>query len=325
VDHVARQPRSKPAPQPVRTVSPDLAGLDCVLRGQAGPDERARAVADWLKGLVPEAKSAKWLLDPAAKKPAATKSDLLAAEVGTGRLLLELPADLPAERRATVEVVLALAAQCLGLWLRNEALAREQASALELATLGEAMLGAAHGLNNSLNAIVLQAALAQSKVPEELRDLLGPIRTEGAAAAQRLRPLLAWRQQHDLGHTATDLNAAVRALGAATLKPGPNLPAVHAQPEVLRHLLRVLVQQAAAQADGAPVCVVTEARAGRACLMLDPEPPAGWPDADRPADDLNEELRRSAVRSLLRRLDAAVEEGGSWAVSFPAVPVEGES
>jgi hypothetical protein len=320
---VARQPRGKRAPEPARTSIPDPARLDGILRGQASPDDRARAVADWLRELVPEAKSALWLLEPPKKTP--VKHDLLTAEVSAGgRLLLELPADLPAERRAAIQVVLGLAAQCLGLWLRHEELAREQASALELATLGEAMVGAAHGLNNSLNAIVLQAAVVQARAPEELRELLGPIRAEGVAAAQRLRPLLDWRQQHDQGRAAIDLNAAVESLEGCTLKPGPNLPAVHLQPETLHHLLRLLVQQAAAQEAGSPVCIVTQARAGRVFLLLDPEPPAGWPDAS-PGEDLDEELRRSAVRSLLRRLGAAVEEGGSWAISFPAVSSDRKS
>lgn len=79
--------------------------------------------------------------------------------------------------------------------LQKECLRREAGELEGFLTAGEAMGSLIHDLNNSLNSIVLQAAVVQMKVPEEMRDALAAIRREGVNAAARVRPLQQVRQQ----------------------------------------------------------------------------------------------------------------------------------
>jgi signal transduction histidine kinase len=304
-----------------------LARLEIVLTEHAAPADRASALADWLRQSLPEAVRAVCNLmpesEPDSREPAGLAAEVRVAGKSRACLRVELPPDLDPARRQSIAAWLALAARFLGLLLEREELQRERVQSFDLVLLGEAMVGAAHALNNSLNAIVLQASLAQLKLPPELREMPTSVRNEALAAANRIKPLLSWRQQREEQREPLDLNDELRAAledwpglaGRVTVDVAPDLPPVLAEKSAVCHLARLLLGHAA----GKHWRVRTEPAEGGVRLVLDPGPPAGWPVTGPPAEDVEEELVRSAARALLRQLNGTVEPAAApWAVRFPA-------
>jgi hypothetical protein len=132
-----------------------------------------------------------WLASTTAPVGAPAGGTLVAAEIRkangpAGFLMAVLPGRMPAEQVERLKELLALAGHTLGLRLDVEAVST---AAGELT----------HALNNSLNSMILQAAVLQTRVPEALRDDLGVIRKEGVRAAALLQPLASLRAQYRPG------------------------------------------------------------------------------------------------------------------------------
>jgi len=122
-----------------------------------------------------------WLAAMTGPADAPGRATLVLAEIrgatsSSGYLLVVLTGRVPAARSVRLQELLVLAAHTLGLRLDVEA-------------VSEAAGDLTHALNNSLNSMVLQAAVLQTRVPEPLRGDLSLIRQEGARAAALLQPL----------------------------------------------------------------------------------------------------------------------------------------
>jgi signal transduction histidine kinase len=333
------------------------------LRQAEGPDERGAALAGLLRELVPEARlaacrlgtttslapseaSAVWLpelaglevTEPGVRQLTLSEGDnavlgVAAAVEGKGGeggfLLIGLP---PEQGAAAAEVgpLLGLAAHDLGLQLQVEGLRDELSEWDDLLTVGEAMAGLTHTLNNSLNTMLLQASTLQLRADKSLREDIGVIRREGGQAAARLRPLQQVRESRRQVRAQSDLNAAVRQAlagfpeGSVRAELGVALPGVPAPPIPLRRLTTLLLRVARAcqmPADR-PVGLRTEARGQEVRLLLQFEGvrvgPEGLNNVTELAADLlggMHELERTAAQSLARRLGARVRvsdrpEGG---------------
>jgi hypothetical protein len=327
------------------------------LRQHPAPDARAAAVAGLLRQLVPQARLAACRLEGVFR--ADPVGGLAEGEVGTGPgapsrlalggaardlvglaapvrgsgppgfLLLALPGETSGEEAAGVEALLALAAHGLGLELRVEGLREELREWDDLVTVGEAMVGLTHTLNNSLNTMVLQASTLQMRAPPSLSADLGVIRREGVQAAARLRPLQQVREQPpgrgpaELGPALAEVLAAFPA-GAARAEVAGGLPPVPAPRLALRRFLTQLLRVALAcqRPAGRPVRLRAEEDEGAVRLLLEVDGvsvgPEGLNNLTELAADLYggmRELERVAAQSLARRLGASVRvtdrpEGG---------------
>jgi hypothetical protein len=190
-----------------------------------------------------------------------------------------------------------------------ENLETELADLTELALVGEALLGLAHELNNSLNAMALQAAAVEMQVGESLRADLAEIRREGARAAARLRPLLQLRLRRRQSRSGVDLNEVVREVLAdrpVRLDLAGDLLPVRAGPGELRRLVRLLLPITAA--------VRTWQDKDQAKMALEvpggtqPPGPADLFDPDSEAEGPLGPLERLAVMSLVRQLDGQLSQ-----------------
>lgn len=81
----------------------------------------------------------------------------------------------------------------------------------QLVMLADAFTGLNHAFNNHLNAMVLQAAALQMRLPAEFRDPLDRIRKEGSQAANLFKPLMWFRQRARQTFRPMDLGDALRA------------------------------------------------------------------------------------------------------------------
>jgi hypothetical protein len=231
--------------------------------------------------------------------------------------------------------LLALAAQGLSLALRVEALEQERERQDGLCTIGEAVVGLTHGLNNCFNTMLLQAAVVQLKAPEPLRAEVALIRQEGMKAAARLRPLLrvrehrraAWAPQ-DLNRAAAAALAGARQAGRVRAEWGASLPPVAAGPGELPRLLVLLLRVVLACQPGA-LRLRTVADGDGVRLMLEPEgtgerqTPIGLDALPESDDEADGAVDRLALESLARflggRVDAYRRDGGfAFVLSWPA-------
>src|SRR5262249_27903039 len=135
-----------------------------------------------------------------------------------GFLLVGLPFETPAPLVTVLEGLLTWAGHTLALHFRLEEdrqrlrqdLRAERRELADLVTAGEAMIGVAHRLNNSLNTMMLQAAILETKVAPSLREEVALIRREGAQAAAELSILQQFREQSQLAGAPVDLNTVLR-------------------------------------------------------------------------------------------------------------------
>jgi C4-dicarboxylate-specific signal transduction histidine kinase len=133
---------------------------------------------------------------------------------------------------------------------RRQNLSDELTEAESWAIVGLAADALLHELGNLLHRSVLQAALLERRVPEELRDDVQVIHTETAAAARLLAPLHQRRQERKEHEESADLNDCVRAaLEEASLPSAQvqvslasELPSIQCGRLELRRLLRLLLK-----------------------------------------------------------------------------------
>ena len=138
-----------------------------------------------------------------------------------GLLALGLPRDGNAAQQEAFRGLLEAAALTLAGHLEREVLANEVEELAEVATLGDAVAGLVHDLNNALNTMVLQAATVQMRVEDtDLREAVGGIRKEGAKAAGLLRPLQAFRERRRKNVEAVGLGEVVQEILAEVARPG---------------------------------------------------------------------------------------------------------
>jgi hypothetical protein len=219
---------------------------------------RAERVARLLRARAPLARGAGCRLDGAEALLGLEECaiDLAAPLVVNhrerGQLLLALPADLSPADRAALAALLALAADSLSLRLALEELQAAQAEAVDLVTVGEAMVGLAHAVNNNLNLISLQTATVELRVPPELRGEVALIRREGNKAAARLAPLQRLRGRGRRTAGRADLGPLVRGAvadwpnldGKLSVEVADGLPPVPGSATALRRLVGLLLRVA---------------------------------------------------------------------------------
>jgi hypothetical protein len=316
------------------------AALPGVLRAEATPAGRARALAELLQRLLPSASAGCTLEDAEDVTSGPDSGDAVRAPFGTaggprGHLRLG-PADLGPEARARLALFLELAARFLNQELHLEELWQEQAECADLATLGEAMAHVAHAVGNHLNSMLLQAAVVQMHVEQARREELAQLRREGVQAAARLRPLQQARTRYgptgeptDLGHLVGALLAGDADLAARVrVEPGADLPPLAYPRWPLRRLVALLLRIALSCHTGtAPVRVTTALRDGEGQLLLEVEGLAveqegNFADLPPVAEGGVSELERSAAEGLARRLNARLallphEGGAALAVCWP--------
>jgi hypothetical protein len=216
---------------------------------------RAERIARLLRDRAPHARGAGCRLDGAEallgreEGPFDLTAPLVVNNRQRGQLLLALPADLPAADRAALAALLALAADSLALRLALEEAQAAQAEAADFVTVGEAMVGLAHAVNNNLNLIALQTATVEMRVPADLRPEVALIRREGTKAAARLAPLqrLRARGRHAAGRA--DLGPLVRGSaanldGKLSVEVADGLPPVPGSATALRRLVGLLLRVA---------------------------------------------------------------------------------
>src|SRR5262245_29353150 len=172
--------------------------------------------------------------------------------------------------------------------------------------------------------MMLQAAVVQLKVDEPVRQEIGLIRKEGAAAAGRMRPLMQFRELRRQSRGLVDLHPVVRSFLAepreATAGSEAHLEAtrskVTAHVSDLKRLMHYLVHVAVPRVSGVamPCRFRTANQDGELLLIV--EPIDGWqppsPEPGRPFDPYNDTsntddlLERLALDSLLRLVGAAM-------------------
>jgi signal transduction histidine kinase len=166
------------------------------------------------------------------------------------------------ERSRSLRTTLAVWGRELALRLEVEALEEERAEEARYAVSGELGAALSHEINNFLNALLLQLAVLQQEGPPELRSEFEEIRKQAAGIVTMTRQFRQSRAGRDPGQERVDLNALAadvlrsldeaqaappRAYGIETrLDPATPLPAVLCSATELRHLLRLLLKNAAA-------------------------------------------------------------------------------
>jgi signal transduction histidine kinase len=236
-----------------------------------------------------------------------------------GYLILAFGAELDAARRAALEGELLFAADALALRLELESARRrlqdwdaERREWAEQLLVGDAFSGLAHELNNSLNAILLQAALIELKAGEALKEDILAIRHEGTRAAERLAMLQRYRDRRRQASVALDLNQLLGEVleneaGRATpvqaaLGDGPLM--ILANPTTLKRLIQVVLWRFQPAPDAVRV---STGRHGDKLQLVVQSPSAQAPgSADETSDD-ERAIQDEALRSLARLVSAEQE------------------
>jgi signal transduction histidine kinase len=181
----------------------------------------------------------------------------------------------------------------------------------ELVTMGDALGGIVHDINNSLNSIMLQASLLQLKADESLRQDIVLIRQEGSQIAARMTLLQRLREQFRNDRARTDLNAVVQEVVSQCgkglhfqlmLDAGPFI--LVENPGALKRLAALLlgIARSASGAD-AEIEVKTLLTDQRVHLVMSP---SGMSPADHSGDTTEglAEMERLAAQSLARLVSA---------------------
>ncbi|HTU91225.1 MAG TPA: hypothetical protein VMF69_14190 [Gemmataceae bacterium] len=166
-------------------------------------------------------------------------------------------------------------ADLAALRARCEALRREQAELERFALIGQAFLGLAHELNNSLNSMMLQTSVVQLRVDEQARQELAAIRQHGAQAAGMLRALQHVAQEQREFFYLVDLNnVLVEVLeedAELRRRVSPSLcekaPQIHSTRSTVKQMVRLLLEGVCTGKD-ASVKAATCEREGDAVLEL---------------------------------------------------------
>jgi hypothetical protein len=309
--------------------------LPRLLREVTGPAERAQALAEWLCRLVPPARFSRCRLEVERSCGDGSAADVVVAPLRwgngeQGELVVGLPRGTAASERAAIGTLLGLAAQGLALHLEVEALRAEREECADFVTVGEAMIGLTHAVNNSLNTMVLQTATVQLRVSPELSEQLMAIRREGAAAAARLRPLQQLRHARQEG-ASSDLASSVRAALAeapgvarrCAVELGAGLPRVAAFAGALRRVTTLLLRAGVSclSSEKALLRVRTERDEQGVALVLEADGPFAGESPGQLTDlplalfDGHDQLERVAAEAMVKRLDGRLalskrEDGG---------------
>ncbi len=253
-----------------------------------------------------------------------------------GVLAVALADDAPAELARGAEALLALAAPLVGLHLQAEARLREEREAhADIATVGDAVMGLAHELNNHLNTMMLQASVVQIEVDESLGEELAVIRREGMAVAARLRLLQDFRARSRLAAVPVDLHALLRRAaalvpalqGRARWRLADGLPAIVANYAGLLRLLSSCLRLVADRAPDGPVSIRSEQREQTVRIALGPLP--GLPVAEHLAELFSSEenprhdrvMQGLAAESLARLVEVRWRlEEGDLVLEWPQCP-----
>lgn len=246
---------------------------------------------------------------------------ILARGKAWGCLVVGLAEGQDEEVMALVKAFLETAARGLAFLLHAEsdsqaleAVARRRREEEGLVMAGDAVTGVAHALNNSLNRILLQAALVQMHVPEDVREEVGVIRKEGAEAAALLRPLQQLRSEGMSVKGPVSLpglvSAALRDVPDAVGRVETDFPEepveLVAEQGALHRLLRLMIQTALnSTPEREKVRVAVARKDGQVRLSVEPAGAlaALATEEDDPGGGVGV-LEHLAMRSLLRRLRA---------------------
>lgn len=285
-------------------------------------------------------------------------------------LVLSLPAGQLANGEATIRPLLEAAAAhlsvCLRLeeqQLRGQALSEDLAVQTRLAHLGELAGPLAHEFNNILHVLLLQLAVLEHEVAEEVRAEVTEIRRQGMQVSNLVKQFQQYRKRQQPLAPLTDLNRVVQdtvplvselsgltggewyiRVDSAASVPGrlelsPDLPAVRGFPSDLRRLCSFLLTNAAAATvwKGGAVTLRTAEAAGKIRLTVEDTGPGIEAErlpqlfeASGPGRPGVNSLELAACKSLVRRLQGTIEgadcPGGGMAIHVD-LPIgsEGES
>src|SRR5262249_40962623 len=133
-----------------------------------------------------------------------------------GTLALAVEEKTPTKSAAAVSTLLATCSRYLGLRLHLEtqepdyrALQDDMASLVWLADVGEMAGPLAHEFNNFLNVVLLQLAVLEQEVPENLRQQLESVGRQGKSAAALIRQWQQYRGQRQPALRPVSLNDVV--------------------------------------------------------------------------------------------------------------------
>jgi signal transduction histidine kinase len=276
-----------------------------------------------------------------------------------GALAVALPGS-PSEKSRSIQAALSVWGRELALRLEVEALRKERAGELRYAESGELGAALSHEINNFLNALLLQLAVLHQEGPKELRGDFEEIRRQAACVVTMTRQFRQSRAGRDPARERVDLNALAadvlrsldeeqpagaagsalpRAYGVETrLDPAAPLPAVLGSTAELRHLVRLLLKNAAAvmTPDRGPIHVRTLRSGGTVLLQIEDEGPAVSPQLlpklFEPTVICREgtnSLELAACRSIVRRCKGKIDaenrpnEGVTITVEFAAAKDDG--
>jgi len=193
------------------------------------------------------------------------------------------------------------------VWKKEvEALRRELFEQTRLAHVGELAGAVIHESNNFLNVVMLQVAVTESSVSEELRAQLHVLRRQGAEFKALIQQFQLHRQQLKVVLQPVDLNRVVRdavqrldnSSSVSTLCLTPDLPPVMASAMDLRRLLTFLLDCRAKDL-GQDITIRTEKVSDKVLLSLQGSIPGIASEISPEAD---ESLVWSACQGLVRRL-----------------------
>jgi signal transduction histidine kinase len=195
--------------------------------------------------------------------------------------------------------------------------------------IADAVAGLVHKLNNSLNAILLQAVVLQRQAPEALSGDLRAIQAQARDAARLLQPLLlvrdrrsAWQEDLDLAALLSEAASSHFQLRLSLDGAAAGLWTIQANREDLKRLLAQLLALSV-RAAGTSALAVRACRTAEQFLMtIEPAAAADWLDQEAAVVQPMEEIERYAARALARRLDASLSRGpgGCLQVSWAARP-----
>jgi signal transduction histidine kinase len=201
-----------------------------------------------------------------------------------------------------------------------------------LADLGEMARPLMHHFNNFLNVLLLDIAVLEKEVPENLHAELAEIRGQAGVVATLVRSFQQYGRRPEPTLGPVDLNALINATtelvraGASPLGPSspdrvpidlqlaPNLPLVLGNVPDLKRLVSFLLFAAtgATLPDGT-VTVITEATSDRVRLRVEdagpsvaPEVVSGLFDSERSGHSARRSLQLAACEALVRRLQGEI-------------------
>jgi hypothetical protein len=198
-----------------------------------------------------------------------------------------------------------------------DSLRQELDDVADLILAGQAAIGLTHDLANHLNSMVLQASCIQMKVSQRLREELGLIRQQGAEAAALLRPLQHISKERRQRSGPTDPRPTLAGMFSAEETARFHLDLASdlllpIPPGDFRRLLREVLSLSAGDVQKRRLATVVRGKNTYLIVELPDVPFPGPTIQDLfsggiEPDDNRRVLRRLALESLLRQVDASLE------------------